>query len=161
MAAAARHYTINQYGAQYPDDDSVKRLVLQAEGLTSDLSQDRHVVICWTNAVGQDGTLYTQLIHLTGGPGNYGFHTPQVKSYNSLSLGNNTFYSLGDYTRARRNQVVALAKAIKFNKRSRVNSCRTWMRYLLEAMVDAGLLSKEKFDEIDNGVPLKRPVPEE
>ncbi|KAI6015488.1 hypothetical protein BKA83DRAFT_2074958 [Pisolithus microcarpus] len=136
MVAAARAFVINPFGDQYPDDDSTKTVVLQAEGLTAEYPDDRHVLLHWLNGMAEDGSHYAQVIHLTGGPGTYQFHTPQVKLQSERSLELNTFYVLGQYTRVQRDQIVALAKAVKFNKKSRVNNCQTWMRSLLMDMVN-------------------------
>ncbi|KAI5988391.1 hypothetical protein EDD15DRAFT_2289508 [Pisolithus albus] len=161
MVAAARAFVINPFGDQYPDDDSTKTVVLQAEGLAADYPDDRHVRLHWVNGTAEDGSHYAQVIHLTGGPGTYQFHTPQVKLQSQRSLELNTFYVLGQYTRVQRDQIVALAKAVKFNKKSRVNNCQTWMRSLLMAMVDGGLLSVDVFNKVDADVPLKKELPED
>ncbi|KIJ22696.1 hypothetical protein M422DRAFT_276843, partial [Sphaerobolus stellatus SS14] len=106
------------------------------------------------------GNGYTQILQLTGGPGNYAFYHPSVNAQSAISLAANTFYNLGTFTRAQRDQIIALALAVKFEKTSHVNSCRTWTRDLLEAMVNVNLISQDKFGEIDQGVPLKKRVPE-
>ncbi|KZT01454.1 uncharacterized protein LAESUDRAFT_707385 [Laetiporus sulphureus 93-53] len=156
MLAAARHGLANEY----PDDDSTKEVVLQADGLQHAGTGDRHVLMRWLNKMDGDGAHITQIVQLTGGPGNYNFFTPVVKKQSENSRNSNTFYSLGQYTRVQRDQIITLAKAVQYDKRSRVNSCRTWTRDLLEAMVKAGLLSQTKFEEIDTGVPLRKRVPE-
>ncbi|KAL4078994.1 hypothetical protein J3A83DRAFT_999959 [Scleroderma citrinum] len=160
MATVARRLAIDPYGDQYPDDSTIKEIVLQADGLVAENPNDRHVLLRWTNRTDLEGKRYTQIIHLTGGPGNYQFHTPQVKIHSDRSMHVNTVHVLGDYTRAQRDQIIALAKAVEFNKKSRVNNCQTWMRDLLEAMVNNGLLSSEIFDKLDTGVPLKKRIPE-
>ena len=160
MAAThARRLALNPYGDQYPDDDSMKEVVLEADGLVALNPDDRHVLLRWTNAIA-DGNRYTQIIHLTGGPGNYNFYTPQVKIHSKQSLQANAIYELGEYTCPQRDQIIALARAVSFSRWSRVNSCRTWMRDLLEAMVGANLLSKTEFDKIDVDIPLKKRVAE-
>jgi hypothetical protein len=159
-AAEARRRAINPWGDQYPDDDSTKVIVLQADGLEPENPEDRHVLLRWTNGIDEATRRFTQIIHLTGGPGNYSFHTPQVKIHSDTSLHSNTFHVLGEYTRAQRDQIIALARAVPFDKRSRVNNCQTWMRLLLEAMVNDNLLSRALFDQISADVPLLEPVPE-
>ncbi|KAI0628603.1 hypothetical protein C8Q77DRAFT_1067737 [Trametes polyzona] len=149
----------NPFGDKYPDDDSAKELSLQAAGLTAANPDDRHVLIRWTNAV-VDEQRYTQILHLTGGPGNYAFSTPQVKMQSAQSLQQNEIFALGTYTRAQRDEIVALAKAVAFVKTSTVNNCQTWMRDLLAAMVQHGLLKQEQFEQYDKAVPLKARVPE-
>jgi hypothetical protein len=143
MAAAARRLAINPFGDQYPDDNSTKDIVLQAEGLLAANPDDRHVLLRWTNGTDSDGHLYTQIIHLSGGPGNYNLYTPQVKIHSEASRLTNSFYLLGKYTRAQRDQIIALAKAVQFNKQSRVNNCQTWMRGVLGSMVNARLLHQQ------------------
>ncbi|KAI0628602.1 hypothetical protein C8Q77DRAFT_1281176 [Trametes polyzona] len=157
--AEARRKALNPFGDQYPDDNTEKEIVLQADGLTAANPNDRHVLLRWTNAV-VDGQRYTQILHLTGGPGNYAFHTPQVKMHSSKSLEENTFHSLGKFTRAQRDEIIDLAKAVKFERTSRVNNCQTWMHDLLAAMVVKKLLDKAKFDEWVKSVPLKVRVAE-
>ena len=159
-AISARRLAINPYGDQYPDDDSTKEVVLEADGLVTATTGDRHVLLRWINGTDAGGRRYAQIIHLTGGPGNYSFHTPQVKMHSEESRTANTCYVLGQYARAQRDQIVALAKAVRFHRKSYVNSCRTWTREVLEAMVGADLLSRDKFDEIDADVPLLKRVPE-
>ena len=158
-AVAARRLAINPYGDKYPDDNGTKEVVLQADGLVAN-PDDRHVLLCWTNGTDAEGRLYIQIIHLTGGPGNYNFHTPQVKMDSEHSREVNTHYVLGQFTRAQRDQIVAFAKAVTFDRKSHVNNCQTWMRDLLEAMVGANLLSTTEFNKIDVNVPLKKRVAE-
>ena len=159
-AIAARRLAINPYGDRHPDDDSTKEVEFQADGLVVLNPDDRHVLLRWTNGTDAEGRVYTQIVHLSGGPGNYNFHTPQVRIHSEASRGANTCYPLGKYTRAQRDQIVALAKAVNFDKRSRVNNCQVWIRDLLEAMVGANLLSKAEFDKIDVSVPLIERVAE-
>lgn len=159
-AIPARRLAINPYGDRYPDDNSTKEVELQADGLVTAHTGDRHVLIRWKNGTDTEGRVYAQITHLSGGPGNYNFHTPQVKMDSEAFRGADTCYPLGQYTRAQRGQIIALAKAVDFDRRSRVNNCRTWMHDLLEAMVGANLLSKAEFDKIDVDVPLIKRVAE-
>jgi len=161
MAAAARRLFINPHGDQYPDDNSTKEIILQADGLvTAGPNADRHVLLRWTNGIDESGYHYAQIIQFTGGPGNYNFYTPQVEGHLEESMKSKTFYKLGQYTRVQRDQIIALAKAVNFDNRSCVNGCRVWTRDLLVAMIGAKLLSEDKFNEIDADVPLKKRVPE-
>ncbi|PIL34491.1 hypothetical protein GSI_03268 [Ganoderma sinense ZZ0214-1] len=146
-------------GRRFPDDESVKLIELQAAGLYPPVAGDRHVLLRWFN--GMEGShTYTQVIHLTGGPGNYAFLTPSIKRHSEESRRLNTFYPLGLYTRAQRDQIISLASSIRFNRRSTVNDCLVWMRDLLEAMVAVGLLHKATFDVLDAQIPLKKRVRE-
>jgi hypothetical protein len=102
MATAVHRLAINPYGDRYPDDNSTKEIVLQADGLvTAGPGVDRHVLLHWIN--GLDGSRrYTQMIQLTGGPGNYDFYTLQVKADSEGSVRCKAFYKLGQYTRVQR-----------------------------------------------------------
>ena len=159
-AIAARRLAINPYGNKYPDDDSTKEVELQADGLVVLNPDDRHVPLCWKNGTDAEGRIYAQIIHLSGGPGNYNFHTPQVRIHSEASREVNTCYPLGQYTREQRDQILALAKGVSFDRRSRINNCQAWMRDLLEAMVGVNLLSEAKFDKFDVSVPLIKRVAE-
>lgn len=158
MDLRARHH--NPHGNQYPDNDESKEVFLRAEGHEHGGDGDRHVMIRWLNGVDNEGSLYTQLIQLTGGPGNYAFYHPSVKIQSDRSGEANTFYNIGTFTRAQRDQIISLALAVKFEKTSRVNNCQTWMQDLLEGMVNANLISQDKFKEIVRDVPLKERAPE-
>jgi hypothetical protein len=48
-AAQARRRAINPHGDEYPDDDSTKGIVLEAEDLELANHNDRHVLLRWTN----------------------------------------------------------------------------------------------------------------
>jgi hypothetical protein len=67
---------------------------------------------------------------------------------------------LGEYTRVQRDQIIALVRAVPFDKKSRVHICQTWLRLMLEAMVNDNLLSKVLFVHIAAEVLLMVPVPE-
>ncbi|KAH9855222.1 hypothetical protein C2E23DRAFT_611986 [Lenzites betulinus] len=155
----ARTLVINPLGHIHPDDDSTKSVFLQADGKTTATTGDRHVLLCWINYQDEEKTV-TQILQLSGGPGNYSFHNPVVKYQSQQSYETNTFYTLGDYTRAQRDRIVEIARGLDFNMKTRVNSCRTWTRQLFVAMMAEGLLSQEIFDKIDKDVPLRKPEAE-
>ncbi|KAM5531433.1 hypothetical protein V8D89_014890 [Ganoderma adspersum] len=159
-----RRRILNPYGDKFPDDDSEKEIRLEAVGKKrAGPNDDRHVCLCWTDGMlgeGDDAALCTQVIHLTGGPGAYAFYTPQTRLDSSISRDQNTFYTLGRYTRAQREQILELASRVSYDRRSWVNGCRVWMRDLLEAMVNAGLLQKPIFEYLDSEIPLKKRVAE-
>ena len=46
--SAARRRAIYPWGDEYPDDDSTKEIVLQADGLEPANRNDRHVLLYWT-----------------------------------------------------------------------------------------------------------------
>ena len=160
---AARPHSINPFGDAYKDNDEAKNIFLQAYGLEDyNYPNVRHVLLRWINGEDEIGTRYTQIIHLTGQNGHrWEYHSIQVKAQSNDSLKRNTFYDLGSYSRAQRDQILTLAKAVRFQPISRVNNCQTWMRDLLEAMVNNNLLPLEKFNQYDKEIPLKRRVPEE
>jgi hypothetical protein len=141
---------------EYPDDNSTKEVYLQAEGLTYSGVGDRHVLLCWLNGVTKDGSNVTQIVQLTGQAGNYSYFAPVAKIRSAESSKRNLFISLGKYTRAQRDQVLELAKNVKFEKKSTTNGCRVWTRDLLEAMAVAGLISQAYFADIDTKIPLVR-----
>ena len=162
--AARPHSTINPFGDAYKDNDEAKNIFLQAWGLEPEYNDPntRHVLLRWMNGEDEIGTRYTQIIHLTGHPGNrWEFHSIQVKAQSNDSLKRNTFYDLGSYSRAQRDRILGLADAVRFKPVSSVNNCQTWMRDLLEAMVDDDLLSLEKFKEYEKEIPLKKRVSED
>jgi hypothetical protein len=67
---------------------------------------------------------------------------------------------LGEFTRAQRNRILELARKVKFERKSVVNSCRVWTRDLLEAMVEERLIGQAMFEDVDEKVPLLRRKPE-
>lgn len=158
MARAPPRFLNSVYN-QYPDDNSEKVVQLQAAGLTYPGYGARHVVLQWVNGIA-DGQRVTQILQLTGQPGNYAYFVPLAKIQPDAWWADNEVFDLGSFTRSQRDHILALAKSIVFDRRSIVNSCRTWTRDLLEAMVGEGLLVKNTFDEIDARVPLLKRQPE-
>ncbi|KAJ7472329.1 hypothetical protein B0H11DRAFT_2038600 [Mycena galericulata] len=145
----------NPFGDQFPDDQ--KELTLQKE--TRNWSN--HIMLRWTNGEdGPDSGIYTELVHLTGYPGNYAFKYPSVKLHSKQSRMGNKFYTLGTFTRAQRDRLVSLAQSLDFNYKSEVNTCNTWMHLLLSAMVVDGLLSQVSFDEAIQEIGLRPLEPE-
>ncbi|KAF8189411.1 hypothetical protein BJ912DRAFT_903566 [Pholiota molesta] len=147
----------------YPDDQSTKQVFIQAANLSYSGLGDRHVLVWWSNGV--DATsdtlmLVRQVIQLTGQPGNYSYFYPVAISHSPEVINENLQASLGEFTRDQRDQIIILSKAIAFEKKSIANTCRVWTRDLLAAMVTAGLLSQERFHEIDTAIPLVRRRPE-
>lgn len=142
---------------EFPDDDSIKRVFLQAEDRQYSGIGDRHVLIWWSNETdaGAADTVAVQMVQLTGGIGGFAYYAPVVKKHNSER---HEQFFLGDFSRAQRDQTLELAAAVEFNGKSHKNSCRAWTRDLL--VVAAGVLTPELFDEIDQGVPLVKRVPE-
>ncbi|KAH8084298.1 hypothetical protein BXZ70DRAFT_910509 [Cristinia sonorae] len=150
---AGQFYDLSPGGKLYPDDNSTKHVFLQADGKTS--SGDRHVTLFWIN--GYDRTASVNLrrvVHLTGGVGNYHFLSPSVKIQGESSVSNHTLYQPGKFTRAQRDQILAFAHAIQFERKSVVNNCQTWMRDLFVAMLSAGLITQQLFDHIDAAVQI-------
>ena len=164
MTANLRRRILNPYGDQFPDDNIVKEIHLQGDGKKRPSpKEDRHVLLCWANSTageGNDEALYTQVIHLTGGPVTYAFYTPQVKLQPRSARDKNTLYSLCRFTRVQRDRILVLAGAVKYERHSWVNGCRVWTRDLLDAMLSHGLLQEDVFDFVDADVPLKKRLPE-
>lgn len=144
----------------YPDDDSTKNVYLQADRLQYVGYGDRHVLIWWSNGTHVDDSApVEQCLQLTGQAGSYAYYHPVVQKRGDSSDSHQQFL-LGTFSRAQRDKIISLADSVVFSKSSTVNSCRTWTRDLLEAMVEAQLMTTEQFRVVDEGVPLKERVPE-
>ena len=159
-----RRRILNPYGDKFPDDGTEKEIKLEALGKKrAGPNDDRHVCLYWTNGVvgeGDEEAQCAQVLHLTGGPGAYAFYTPQTRLQDPTTHAQDTSYVLGRYTRAQREQILELASRVSYDRQSWVNGCRVWMRDLLEAMVDAGLLQKSIFKYLDSEIPLKKRITE-
>lgn len=132
---------MNDVYSDFPDDDdTTKTVLLQAARLSYPGYGDRHVLLQWWNGEHADGSIVTQIIQLSGMPGNYAYYSPLAEKKSVESSLENTFFSLGEFTRVQRDRILALANAVRFEKTSTINSCRTWTSDLLEAMVNEGLL---------------------
>jgi hypothetical protein len=141
----------------YPDDESTKEVFIQAANLSYSGTGDRHVLIWWSNGVdatSEAPTPVRQVIQLTGQAGNYSYFYPVANSHSPDVINDNFQASLGEFTRNQRDQIITLAKDTAFEKTSTVNGCRVWTRNLLNAMYTEGLLSQERFHEIDKTIPL-------
>ncbi|KZV63456.1 hypothetical protein PENSPDRAFT_640856 [Peniophora sp. CONT] len=147
---------------QYPDDDNVKNVFLRADGKTTVAEgEDRHVLIYWENGTGTSGqNKYIQILQLSGGPGNYNFYPDMMITQSEADRARHTFYELGQYTRAQRDNIKSLAGGVKYLKSSRINSCRTWTRDLFEVMVAEDLITQAQFDYMDVDVPLRKRLSE-
>lgn len=146
----------------FPDNDETKNVVLQVAGVSYDGSGDRHVLVSWSNGKDSEGASITQRIQLTGNPGWYEYYAPLATkgSAETNNIQRDEYFALGVYSRSQRDRILQLADNVDFSKTSVVNSCRTWTRDLLAAMVKEGLLFQDTFDEVDKGVPLKKRIPE-
>lgn len=148
----------DEYG-EFPDNDLTKVVELMAAGHTHDGYSDRHVSIQWTNG-DACGQAVTQIVQLTGQAGNYAYYAPFAERSLPALREKDTIFTLGQYTHAERDRILVLANTAAFEPKSVVNSCRTWTRDILNAIVAESLLSQEKFDEMDTGVPLLKRKPE-
>jgi hypothetical protein len=148
-------YLQNFYN-KYSDNNENKEVCLQAAGRTYLGTGDRHVTLLWENGHSEDGAnTIIQLIQLTGGSGNYNFYSPVAESRRNGSIsGNNELFSLGIFSRPHRDRIIEIADGIHFAKKSNKNGCRVWTRDILQALVQEGLISQSKFEEVDKGVPL-------
>jgi hypothetical protein len=137
----------------------VKEVILLAHGLTYSGVGDRHVLLQWNNTptTGNIGFV-SQIVQLTGQSGNYSYYAPVAQLGSAETMVNNLLFSLGEFSRAQRDEILDLARQVVFSKTSTTNGCRVWTRDLLVAMVQAQLISQTKFDEIDVGVPLVKRV---
>jgi hypothetical protein len=154
----------------FPDDQDEKDVYLQAHGLAEYPGRgDRHVLIHWTNkkrtdtvaesTLSEDGVVL-QVIQLTGQAGNYSYYVPVAQILSQKEISNHTQFLLGRYTRAERDEILNIAKGLKYDRRSVVNGCRVWTRDLLLEMVTREMLSKERFEEVDERIPLVKRRPE-
>ena len=141
----------------HPDDDSMKEVTLHAKGLTYSGMGDRHVLLQWNNATTEIGPVM-QIIQLTGQSGNYSYYVPVAQVCSEEFMINNQLFSLGEFSRAQRDEILDLARQVVFSKTSTTNGCRVWTRDLLVAMVQANIISQSKFNEIDVGVPLVKRI---
>ena len=98
MAAPPR-FLPNVYST-YPDDGRVKTVTLRAAGTSFSGIGDRHVLIQWTNSPDDMDPEAVQILQLSGGVGSYSFFHPYAEMHSSAVKESNTFYVLGDYTRA-------------------------------------------------------------
>ena len=160
MSAERLKRFMNNIADVFPDDNSSKEVNLQAADLTYNGLDSRHVLIWWTNGTHDEGEPVTQILQLTGQPGNYNFYHPLVKKQGHTTVSSNQQFLLGTFTRAQRDEIIELANGVAFSKTSTVNGCRVWTRDLLEAMVRAGLIAANTFKTVDEGVPLKQRVAE-
>ncbi|KAA1475939.1 hypothetical protein DENSPDRAFT_874334 [Dentipellis sp. KUC8613] len=146
--------------SDYPDDNTTKEVQLQAAGRSYLGYGERHVLLQWPNGTDEEGDVIMQIVQLSGMVGNYAYYAPFATKCTESVLQNNEAFSLGMYSRAQRDRILALAEAIQFKRTSNVNNCQTWARDLLEAMVKEDLLSESTFDEIDKKAPLWKRQPE-
>jgi len=151
--------SVKNWAAEYPDNDSEKDVFFEADGHKGGLG-DRHVQIWWENGVTETGPV-TQIVHLTGGVGNYAFILLTVKPRRLESIKSNQVIKLGTFSRAERDLILKLAKDVKFSKTSRVNDCRAWIRDLLEQMAVHELIKEVAFKAICEEIPLPSRVKEE
>ena len=151
---------LNSVYDTYPDDDSVKEVTFHAQGLTyTGMVQDRHILLQWNNATTEMGPVM-QIVQLTGQSGNYSYYVPVAQVCSEEFMINNQLFSLGEFSRAQRDEILDLARQVIFSKTSTTNGCQAWTRDLLVAMVQAHLISQARFNEIDIGVPLVKRVPD-
>lgn len=160
LAMALPPRFLNSVYDTYQDDDTVKEVNLQAHGLTYSGVGDRHVLLQWKNATTEKGPVM-QIVQLTGQSGNYSYYVPVAQVCSEESMINNQLFSLGEFSRAQRDEILDLANQVFFSKTSTTNGCRVWTRELLMGMVQTDLISREKFDELDVDVPLVRRVADE
>src|ERR1700761_72531 len=86
---ATAHPSMKSVHAEYPDNDEVKEVVLEAVGLSYSGLGDRHVLIMWLNAVTVNQIPVTQITQLTGQAGNYQYYAPLTKIQTFSTLGIN------------------------------------------------------------------------
>ena len=149
----------------FPDDQSTKRIVLQAAGLKYE-GGGRHVLLTWANGIDVTSTGATryarQIIQITQDAQGYHYDDQPVVKFQSIaSQNNNEYFKLGEFTRAQRDRVLTIAKQTKFRQDSKVNGCRVWMGDVLQVMLNESLITQEDFDKVFVGVPLVKRMAEE
>ena len=87
---------LNSVYNMYPDNNSVKEVILHARGLTYSGMGDCHVLLQWNNATTEMG-LVTQIVQLTGQSGNYSYYVPVAKLRSAQTMLNNQLFSLGKF----------------------------------------------------------------
>ncbi|KZO95452.1 hypothetical protein CALVIDRAFT_599234 [Calocera viscosa TUFC12733] len=160
----------------YPDSDAPKPVRVYADRVGADamITGERHVSLNWENAPAPPAHSSTdtaqkedaeqvvlQFIQLSGGPGNYAHHTPSAQARPRSWVELTPFWELGTFSRAQRDDILALAKRVKYLRKSRTNSCQVWLRELLEAMMERGLVAEELVSKVEKEIPLKIRRPEE
>ncbi|KAK0208012.1 hypothetical protein DFS33DRAFT_403317 [Desarmillaria ectypa] len=138
---------ITDLSLKYPDDESEKRVYLQARSPISGSSHTpRHFWIFWDNG-GSSTAGSNMLIH----------QIIQLERDKAQEL---QTYELGTFTRDQREKMLELAADIQFNERLLHNGCRVWTRKLLGAMVNEGLLDRMDFVALIDLIPLPYEQPE-
>ena len=131
MSAPPRY--LSSLHVEYPDNDSVKDVVLHAQGQGGEISPERHILLQWVNGW-SESSMITQVVRLTGQAGSYNYFAPVVKIREPNTNIDNQVIPVGTFTRAQRDQILYLASQVNFLKTSVVNNCRVWLRELLQAM---------------------------
>ncbi|THH15670.1 hypothetical protein EW146_g4840 [Bondarzewia mesenterica] len=139
----------------YLDNNDKKEVFLQASGKNYSGTGQRHVLLCWKN-LHDHRNLVMQIIQWIGIPGAYQWQNVARFRNMYTFISGNDIYPLGFFTRGQRDRIIELAGMVEFDRTSTVNTCRVWMRDLLEAMTNDAVvsLSQIKFNEINKGVPL-------
>ena len=142
----------------FSDDQSNKQVSLQAAGLKYE-GGGRHVLLTWGNGTDVNSAgakrYARQIIQITQDAQGYHYDDEPVAKFQSIaSQNNNEFFELGDFTRAKRDRVLAIAKGTKFRQDSKVNGCRVWMLDVLQVMLNESLITQEDFNKVFVGVPL-------
>ncbi|ETW78535.1 hypothetical protein HETIRDRAFT_453187 [Heterobasidion irregulare TC 32-1] len=148
------HWSDLNYYPAFPDNNASKPIYFETPGLEpAAVLGSRHVLLIWDNDRG--GTLVHQVMQLTGIPSRYFYDTsPVAKLRNPATRPLNTYISLGTFTRAQRDAILELAKAVPYDPASYINGCQVWTRDLLQAMIAHGYLAESTFRQIEAVVPL-------
>ncbi len=155
---------VTDLSLKYPDDESEKKVYLQARGpLSGSLHTPRHVWIFWDNgssSTAGSNILIHQIIQLERWGDRFYYVEPNIKQRIRDKAQESQTYELGTFTRDQREKMLELAADIQFNERSLHNGCRVWTRKLLGAMVNEGLLDRMDFVALIDLVPLPYEQPE-
>ncbi|KZV77288.1 hypothetical protein PENSPDRAFT_621678 [Peniophora sp. CONT] len=148
----------------FRDNMDDKVVYLQSAGRDADYrGGERHAFLFWDmSKPNMPGLEVQRMVHLTGAYGDWAMAIETKRRRPDYKV-KNEVRALGMFTRAQRDRILMHARTVDFEPRSRVNSCRTWLRDLLKLLVGDAYLpfTRAQFDVLDAAVPLLRRVREQ
>ncbi|TFL01193.1 hypothetical protein BDV98DRAFT_593105 [Pterulicium gracile] len=113
------HHSDQDISSAYPNDDTPKPISIYATSHTIDsVSNERHVVLFWTNSKPTSAVWCTQILPLSGIPGQYNMQNTVKMRRGDTSKRSDIYKINRSYTRRERNHIIELAKSIQFNPAS-------------------------------------------
>ncbi|VDC04939.1 unnamed protein product [Peniophora sp. CBMAI 1063] len=157
MAFYDNSYDVDQ-ARKFRDDVDNKIVYLQSAGLDSEYraGKERHAFLFWDVSKPEiPGYEVSKMVHLTGSYGKWALSI-ECKRRHSDYRQKNQIRALGTFSRAQRDRILTHARDVRFDKHSRVNSCRTFLRDLLVLMVEDAYLpvTQGQLDALHTAVPL-------